>query len=123
MPLKSHIIQFQTSAARNGCTKNMTPKVMPQTRNTSFVRADGSVPGKSFSTTLASRYPKTVPTVLVIRSLTSVARKVKICKSSMSREVQKPNRSVYPKALNFFQKRGRKKPSGTNSSTFSRLLL
>ena len=43
MPLKFHIIQFQTSAARNGCTKNMTPKVMPQTRNTSFVRADGSV--------------------------------------------------------------------------------
>ena len=61
-------IRFQTISARNGCARNMTPKVTPNTTASSPVFQLGRMEGNSFSKICPRHHPRIVPTVLVIRT-------------------------------------------------------
>ena len=92
-------IRFQTISAKNGWARNITEKVTPNTTASSPVFQLGRMEGKSRSINRPSSQPKMVPVVLVIRSLISVARRVRSCNSSMDREKEKPNNPVQKKEI------------------------
>ena len=70
---KIQYFQFQNNAVKSGCRKNITRNTRRHNRNISFLLPPVS-PSLSFTKTFARNHPKAVPAVLVIKSLTSVAR-------------------------------------------------
>lgn len=106
-----------------GCKKNMTPIVQPNMIGRSELGLLCTSLGNSFRATHARSQPIRVPSVLVSRSLMSVARKVNICRISMAKETAKPNKTVRAKRRKDFQRMYRKKPNGTKRRTFSKVAL
>ena len=87
----------QIRAAGMGWRKNRTAMVTAKVTKTSPVFQLGRREGKHRRIIRPSHQPRAAPRVLVIRSFTSVARRVNICKSSMAREKPKLNRIVREK--------------------------
>lgn len=80
--------------------------------------ADTSLSPDIFVNILQIPYPISAPHVFVIRSSTSVARKLKICVISMSREKIKPVSVVLLHFLHLLKIRGSKNPKGIHITIF-----
>ena len=108
----------------NGCKNNIIPTTDPQiTKKSRVLESDIVLFRKPPVIQQAMKYPITVPTVLVMMSLMSVVRKIKICDISIRHVARNPVKAACLMSRNLPHKIGRKKPNGINRSTFRQVFV